>query len=120
MGAPTPTPPVPSPSPSPFAKCPSDADHIVAEDGRDECLWSSGAHGLTIPSSAKEYCGYVADGYFGYSWELQKTTLIALNLRQKAAMVWTHSVHGLMERRGLSLTKVLRQIVCTSPRAALV
>lgn len=69
--APTPTPPVPSPvpSPSPFAKCPSDADHIVAEDGRDECLWSNGAHGLTIPSSAKEYCGYVADGYFGYSWE---------------------------------------------------
>ena len=69
--APTPTPsptPAPTPSPSPSPSCPPDADHVVTEDGRDECLWSSGAHGLTIPASATEYCDYIADGYFGYLW----------------------------------------------------
>jgi len=70
--SPTPTPPpspVPTPSPSPSANCPSDSDLVVTDDGRDECLWTSGAHGLTIPPTATEYCEYISDGYFGYSFE---------------------------------------------------
>merc|ERR1712046_190362 len=69
---PTPTPPpspVPTPTPSPSPKCPSDSDLVTTDDGRDECLWTSGAHGLTIPPSASEYCEYIGDGYFGYTFE---------------------------------------------------
>jgi len=72
--SPSPTPPTPPPSPvptppSPSPKCPPDSDLVSTDDGRDECLWTTGAHGLTIPSTASEYCEYIGDGYFGYSFE---------------------------------------------------
>jgi len=69
---PTPTPspvPTPTPSPSPSAKCPPDSDLVQTDDGSEECLWTSGAHGLTIPPTASEYCEYTSDGYFGYIFD---------------------------------------------------
>jgi len=80
--APTPTPPTPvptplppSPTPVPPSSCPQDADHVVREDGREECLWTSGAHGLVIPASATQYCDYIHDGYFGYIWPMSDGAL---------------------------------------------
>merc|ERR1712137_434392 len=65
--APVPSPlPVPTPSPSPL--CPLDAEYVLSDEGRGECLWTSGVRGLVISPSASEYCDYIADGYFGYFW----------------------------------------------------
>jgi len=61
--------PLPTPPPSPSPRCPPDSDLVVTDDGRDECLWTSGAHGLTIPPTASGYCEYIGDGYFGYRFE---------------------------------------------------
>jgi len=61
---PQPTPPTPSPSPS---SCPADAQ-VVSSGGSVECMWTSGTGGLIIPQPAKEYCEYINDGYFGYTW----------------------------------------------------
>jgi len=62
--SPTPTPPTP---PTPPGNCPTDAES-VSKGGSIECLWSSGTGGLTIPSSAREYCTYISSGYLGYTW----------------------------------------------------
>lgn len=62
--APSPMPPSPSPSPTPSSKCPADAELV---DGH-ECVWQSGAHGLTIPASAMPYCDYISQGTLGYTW----------------------------------------------------
>lgn len=65
--APTP-PPTPTPTPTPSSVCPEDAKILSVEHGV-ECLWQNGEHGLQIPSAAHEYCDYIADGYFGYTWD---------------------------------------------------
>jgi hypothetical protein len=67
--APTPTPPVPTPTPpaptpTPGA-CPDDATY---QD--DECLWVNGTLGLVMPPNPREYCEYIDQGYFGYTWDL--------------------------------------------------
>lgn len=62
---PTPTPVPPTPTPS---TCPTDAQ-LVSSGGNMECLWTSGTAGLVIPSSARQYCDYIADGYFGYTFQ---------------------------------------------------
>jgi len=75
-GAPTPAPPpspapspvpVPIPAPTPVGKCPADAQTTSTGDAV-ECSWTSGVGGLTIPSSAREYCDYISTGYLGYTW----------------------------------------------------
>lgn len=74
-GAPTPVPPPspapvptpPAPSPTPAGHCPSDAQ-TTTKAGAVECLWTSGVGGLIIPSSARQYCDYISDGYVGYTW----------------------------------------------------
>jgi len=68
MPMPSPVPsPFPSPSPSP-SNCPPDAQQVTV-GGQVECLWISGTGGLTIPSNARQYCGYVSRGYIGYTWD---------------------------------------------------
>lgn len=66
--SPMPTPPTPVPTPVPPSICPTDAQ-LVSTGGSQECLWMSGTAGLVIPSSAKEYCEYIANGYFGYTYQ---------------------------------------------------
>jgi len=78
-GAPTPVPPpspvpspvppapTPTPSPPPSGNCPTDAQ-TATKGSNVECLWTSGVGGLVIPSSASEYCDYISNGYFGYTW----------------------------------------------------
>jgi len=65
--SPSPLPPSPVPSPTP-SSCPQDAQQVTV-GGQVECLWTSGSGGLTIPSTAREYCGYVSQGYLGYTWD---------------------------------------------------
>merc|ERR1712063_184151 len=65
--SPMPPSPMPVPSPSP-SSCPSDAQEMTV-GGQVECLWTSGTGGVTIPSSAREYCDYLSQGYLGYMWE---------------------------------------------------
>merc|ERR1712107_81469 len=65
---PTPAPPTPVPTPAPTPSiCPTDAQ-VVSSGGNVECLWVSGTAGLMIPSSAQQYCDYIASGYFGYTY----------------------------------------------------
>jgi len=65
--SPVPPAPAPSPPPSPSSSCPKDAREVEVGD-RVECLWTSGIQELTIPPSAREYCDYISNGYFGYTW----------------------------------------------------
>merc|ERR1739848_203870 len=62
---PTPTPPTPTPTPTPTSSCPDDA-----QVQQNECLWVNGTHGLVMPPSPREYCEYIDQGYFGYTWDL--------------------------------------------------
>lgn len=64
---PTPSPPVPTPTPTPTTGCPSDAQ-TIQKSGAVECLWMTGQGGLVIPTSAQQYCDYIASGYFGYTY----------------------------------------------------
>merc|ERR1712004_207664 len=67
LPSPMPPSPMPVPSPSP-SNCPPDAQQVTV-GGQVECLWLSGTGGLTIPSNARQYCGYVSRGYIGYTWD---------------------------------------------------
>jgi len=100
---PRPTPrPTPTPTPSPSPMCPEDADLVVATDGRNECLWTSGAHGLKIPPSATQYCDYIANGYFGYIWSTSEgdydcaASARKSNNGQNNFCVWTDGEHGVV------------------------
>jgi len=63
---PPPTPPSPPPTP-PSGACPPDAQEITSDQGT-ECLWEDGVGSFVMPPDAQEYCEYLSDGYFGYSW----------------------------------------------------
>merc|ERR1719420_591487 len=69
LPVPVPSPlPTPSPTPIPPSICPFDAQQVTVA-GQVECLWMSGTGDLTIPLNAREYCGYVSQGYMGYTWD---------------------------------------------------
>lgn len=44
-----------------------DAEKVHTSLG-EECRWTNGTKGVTMPPSPMEYCDYIASGYFGYLW----------------------------------------------------
>jgi len=62
-----PPPPAPPGPPGPPGKCPTDATPTNRPTG---CMWINGTRSVTMPPGAVigEYCDYIADGYFGYTF----------------------------------------------------